>query len=59
MLEPLQESMSARPVYEAYLKGLGYTYVGISNRRGSKRPKVSQFSKENNKGKYSAILQIM
>lgn len=47
-----QDAMTVRSVYEEYLKDLGFTYVGISNRRGSKRPKVSQFATKHKKGKY-------
>ena len=38
--------------YEAYLKDKGFTYYGISNKKGSKRPTVSSFAKDHKTGKY-------
>lgn len=38
--------------YETYLKDNGFVYVGISNKKGSKRPTVKSFAKENKEGTY-------
>lgn len=43
---------NSKQCYEQYLKDNGFVYVGISNKKGSKRPTVAQFSKEHKKGKY-------
>lgn len=48
----LQNDLACRPVYEKYLIDNGFTYVGISNRRGSKRLTVSQFARDHKKGRY-------
>lgn len=43
---------SSKQCYEQYLKDNGFVYIGISNKKGSKRPTVTQFAKEHKKGKY-------
>ena len=39
-------------IRNAFMKELGFNYVGISNKRGSKRPTVESFCKEHKKGIY-------
>ena len=34
------------------MDGLGFNYVGISNKRGSERPTVESFAKSHKKGRY-------
>lgn len=34
------------------MKSLGFEYVGISNKKGSKRPTVEQFAREHKQGTY-------
>ncbi|MFG3611419.1 hypothetical protein [Rummeliibacillus stabekisii] len=38
--------------YEQFLKDRGFTYTGISTKKGSKRPTVEKFTKANKKGTY-------
>ena len=42
---------NSKQCYEQYLKDNGFVYVGISNKKGSKRPTVAQFAKEHKKTK--------
>ena len=37
---------------KAAMESLGFTYTGISNKRGSKRPTIEQFAKDHPKGRY-------
>lgn len=39
-------------VYTEYLKSKGFVYVGISNKKGTKRPTVKSFAKEHKEGVY-------
>lgn len=48
----LQCMPNGKPCYEQFLKDSGFTYRGISNRKGSKRPTVKQFAKEHKTGVY-------
>lgn len=48
----LQVPFNCKPCYEAYLKSKGFTYQGISNKKGSKRPTVSEFAKQHKTGTY-------
>jgi len=52
----LQVPFNCRPCYEKYLDGKGYTYYGISNKKGTKRPTVLSFAKEHKTGTY--ILRV-
>ena len=48
----LQCMPNDKKCYESYLKGNGFEYHGISNKKGSKRPTVDSFSKEHKTGLY-------
>lgn len=39
-------------VYTEYLKNKGFKYVGVSNKKGTKRPTVKSFAKEHKTGIY-------
>lgn len=41
-----------RTAYEIYLANQGFKYVGISNKKGTKRPTVQSFAKEHKSGTY-------
>lgn len=43
---------NSKPCYEKYLLDNGFTYHGISNKKGSKRPTVSGFAKNHKSGTY-------
>ncbi len=45
---------NGKPCYKEYLKRIGYTYVGVSNKAGTKRPTVSSFSVGHKKGAFIA-----
>ncbi len=38
---------NSKAAYQTWLKNNGFTYTGISNKKGSKRPTVSSFAKGN------------
>lgn len=42
--------------YESYLQELGFTYTGISNKKGSKRPTVDRFSKDHKSGTFVLVV---
>lgn len=46
----MQCPFNEKECYETYLKQLGFKYYGISNKKGSKRPTVSEFAKKHKKG---------
>lgn len=46
---------NGKPSYQAYLKHYGYTYTGISNKKGTKRPTVSSFAMGHKDGKYILV----
>ena len=48
----IQSTLGMKIVYETYLKNNGFEYVGISNKKGSKRPTVESFAKDNREGTY-------
>lgn len=48
----LQCMPSEKLCYETYLKANGFEYVGISNKKGSKRPTVDRFAKDHKQGTY-------
>lgn len=48
----LQCMPNGQPCYEAYLKQNGFTYQGISNKKGTKRPTVDRFAKDHPNGVY-------
>ena len=41
----VQSPMNCKRGFEAVMKQMGYTYVGISNKKGSKRPTVAKAAK--------------
>ena len=43
---------NGKPCYEKYLKDHGFSYVGISNKKGTKRPTVKSFSGRHKNGTY-------
>lgn len=43
---------NGKPCYEAYLKQNGFTYQGVSNAKGTKRPTVDRFAKDHPQGVY-------
>lgn len=59
-LLPLARELQCMPngksTYEVYLKNKGFTYIGISNKKGSKRPTVKSFTKDHKEGTYFLIL---
>lgn len=48
----IQAPLNIKEVYEAYLKNNGFKYVGISNKKGTKRPTVESFAKDHKIGTY-------
>lgn len=42
--------------YEKFLKDNGFTYVGVSNRKGTKRPTVAGFTKEHKTGSHLLVV---
>lgn len=48
----LQCMPNGKPCYEKFLKDNGFVYVGISNKKGSKRPTVDRFAKDHKTGTY-------
>lgn len=42
----------SKPCYKRYLEEHGFEYVGISNKKGSKRPTVESFTKDHKEGTY-------
>ena len=51
-----QAPFNNRVCYEFYLSKNGFTYYGISNKKGSKRPTVESFAKSHKTGTY--ILRV-
>lgn len=52
----VQSPMNCKTGFEHIVKKLGYTYKGISNKKGSKRPTVDSFAKEHISGTYIAVV---
>lgn len=52
----LQVPFNCKPCYEKYLEDKGFVYHGISNAKGTKRPTVQSFAKDNKEGIY--ILRV-
>lgn len=52
----VQAPLNCKAGFEHILKKLGYTYTGISNKRGTKRPTVDRFTKDNPKGTYVLVV---
>ena len=48
----LQCMPNSKPCYEDYLLKNGFTYYGISNKKGTKRPTVTSFTKDHKDGTY-------
>ena len=49
----MQVPFNCKPCYEKYLTEIkGFTYHGISNKKGSKRPTVDRFAKDHPSGRY-------
>lgn len=43
---------NGKPCYGKYLEDTGFTYVGISNKKGTKRPTVQRFALDHKEGTY-------
>lgn len=52
----VQCPMNCKYGFEHILKSKGYTYTGISNKKGTKRPTVEKFSKEHKEGIYVLVV---
>lgn len=48
--------MNCKHGFEHIMKTLGYTYTGINNKKGSKRPTVSQFAGKHKTGTYICVV---
>lgn len=46
----LQCMPNGKPCYKKYLEENGFTYHGVSNKKGTKRPTVESFTKEHTQG---------
>lgn len=46
----LQCMPNSKPCYKKYLEENGFTYHGVSNKKGTKRPTVESFTKEHTQG---------
>ena len=49
----LQCMPNSKPCYKKYLEENGFTYHGVSNKKGTKRPTVESFTKEHTHKAYS------
>lgn len=47
---------NSKPCYEKYILSKGFTYYGVSNKKGTKRPTVASFTKEHKNGTH--ILRV-
>ena len=47
---------NSKPAYTEYMKRKGYTYVGVSNKKGTTRPTVSSFALAHKEGRYVAVV---
>lgn len=52
----LQCMPNNKPCYGKFLKEKGFEYKGISNKKGSKRPTVDDFTKDHKDGKYVLLV---
>lgn len=52
----LQCMPNSKASYQRYLIENGFTYQGISNKKGSKRPTVDRFAKDHPKGVYVLVV---
>ena len=52
----MQVPFDCRPCYEKYIESKGLKYIGISNKKGTKRPTVDRFAKDHTTGTY--ILRV-
>lgn len=52
----LQCMPNDKPRYEKLLMNHGFTYTGISNKKGSKRPTVDRFTKDHKVGIYVLVV---
>ena len=52
----VQSPMNCKTGFEHIVKSLGYEYHGISNKKGSKRPTVDSFTKDNKEGTYICVV---
>ena len=47
---------NSKVCYEEFLKSNGFEYVGVSNKKGSKRPTVEGFTKDHKVGKFVLVV---
>ena len=52
----VQSPLNCKQGFEHILKNLGYTYTGISNKKGSKRPTVNEFALAYKEGTYVCVV---
>lgn len=52
----VQSPLNCKHGFEHILKKLGYKYCPISNKKGSKRPTVTEFSKAHTNGTYVLVV---
>lgn len=52
----LQCMPNGKSCYEKYLTDNGFEYIGISNKKGSKRPTVDRFAKDHKNGIYVLVV---
>lgn len=52
----VQAPLNCKVGFEHIVKTLGYTYGKITNKKGSKRPTVKQFTKEHKEGTYILVV---
>ncbi len=52
----IQSPMNCKYGFEHIMKCKGYSYTGISNKKGTKRPTVDRFTKEHKEGTYVCVV---
>ena len=52
----VQCPMNCKSGFEYILKERGYTYAGISNKKGSRRPRVKEFARQHKEGTYILVV---
>lgn len=52
----VQCPLNCKHGFEHILKSLGYTYTGVSNKKGTKRPTVNKFALDNKEGTFICVV---
>lgn len=52
----VQSPMNCKVGFEHIMRSLGYTYHGVSNKKGSKRPTVDSFAKDHKGGTFILVV---